>query len=159
MNRIVRLGAAALTAGVFLSLALSAAAAPKRPAAKPAPAAEPMPEPETPQAVIVGSTWLFNLRMPDKLNGQDWTVADRLNHIQDVLPKHLGGQYAKFDSKKWGQRVHLYLNNDFILAVTPWDARATGYKTAEQLAPIWLRKLKAGFDEAHVRQSVPVRRQ
>jgi len=101
--------------------------------------------------LVIGPTRLFTIRTGDTLNGRQLSVQERLNHIQDILPRHLGGPNGKITTKKWGDRVHLYMNGDFILAVTPADARATGYKTAEQLAPIWVADLQRGFNEAHVR--------
>jgi hypothetical protein len=90
------------------------------------------------------------LRSGDTLNGKEMSIQDRINHVQDVFPKYLGGRAGKITWKKWGERVHLYLNGDFVLAVTPADAAATGYKTADQLAPIWAERLQRGFDLAHV---------
>jgi len=101
--------------------------------------------------LIIGSNRLFMIRAGDTLNGREWSVQDRINHIQDVFPKYLGGPHGKITWKKWGDRVHLYLNGDFVLAVTPEDARATGYKSADQLAPIWVQGLQRGFRLAHVR--------
>jgi hypothetical protein len=113
---------------------------------------------EPPRPLILGGTQLFMIRTGDTLNGREWSIGDRIGHVQDVYAKNLGGQYAKFTWKKWGDRVHLYLNDEFTLAVTPADAKATGYKTAEKLAPIWLNGLKKGFSETHVRVASPVRR-
>ena len=101
------------------------------------------------QPIIIGASWLFLLRSGDTLNGKEMTAQDRVDHLQDVFAKHLGGQSAKFTWKKWGERVHLYLNNDFVLAVTPADAQSTAHKTAATLAPIWLKALEKGFDDTH----------
>jgi hypothetical protein len=100
--------------------------------------------------LIIGSTRLLIIRNGDTLNGRPMSVAERIGHVQDVFAKHLGGKYAKVTWKNWGDRVHLYLNNDFTLAVTPADAAATGYKSAAQLAPVWVQALRKGFNEAHV---------
>lgn len=105
---------------------------------------------EEARPLIIGTNRVLVLRSGDTLNGRQLSIQDRINHVQDVFPKYLGGVAGKVTWKKWGDRVHLYLNNDFVLAVTPADAAATGYKTAEQLAPIWLEKLQRGFDLAHV---------
>jgi len=131
MHRSARLPLAALALGALLLMGRPAAAQDE---AKP---------------LIVGATRLFTVRSGDTLNGRTQSVQDRLNHVHDVLPRHLGGQMGKFTTKKWGERVHIYLNGDFILAVTPEDARGTGYKSAEQLAPIWVAGLEKGFREAH----------
>lgn len=102
------------------------------------------------QPLIIGNTRLLLVRHGDTLNGRPMSVDERIGHVQDVFAKHLGGKYARVTTKKWGDRVHLYLNNDFVLAVTPADAQATGYKSAEQLAPIWAAALRKGFTNGHV---------
>jgi hypothetical protein len=132
MNRFARLAAAAVVAGTLL---LSGGAA--------------VQAQEGSKPVIVGATWLFPLRTDDTLNGKEWSIQDRIDHLQDVFAKHLGGQYAKFSAKKWGERVHLYLNDEFVLAVTPADAKAVGHKSATTLAPIWMKKLAEGFNDTH----------
>lgn len=101
--------------------------------------------------LIIGTNQVLTVRTGDTLNGRDMSIEDRIGHLQDVFAKYLGGQHGKFTSKKWGDRVHLYLNGEFVLAVTPADARATGYKTAAALAPVWHKALEAGFAGAHVR--------
>jgi hypothetical protein len=105
---------------------------------------------EEARPLIIGTNRILMLRTGDTLNGRQMSIQDRINHVQDIFPKYLGGQAGKITWKKWGDRVHLYLNGDFVLAVTPADAAATGYKTAEQLAPIWAEKLQRGYDLAHV---------
>jgi hypothetical protein len=132
MHRFARLVAAVLAAGTLL---LSSGAAVRAQ--------------EGSKPIIIGATWLFPLRSADTLNGKEWSIQDRVDHLQDVFAKHLGGQYAKFSAKKWGERVHLYLNDEFVLAVTPADAKAVGHKTAITLAPIWMKKLAQGFDDTH----------
>lgn len=132
MHRFARFVAAALAAGTLL---LSSGAAVRAQ--------------EVSKPVIIGATWLFPLRADDTLNGKEWSIQDRIDHLHDVFAKHLGGQYAKFSAKKWGERVHLYLNDEFVLAVTPADAKAVGHKSAVTLAPIWMRKLAQGFDDTH----------
>lgn len=102
-----------------------------------------------PKLLTIGATPLFLIRVGDTLNGREWTIQDRISHIQDVYAKYLGGQYGKFTWKKWGDRVHIYLNGEFVLAVTPADARATHHKSAETLAPIWIKGLEKAFDQGH----------
>ena len=99
--------------------------------------------------VVIGSNRLFLIRSGDTLNGKEWSAQDRINHIQDVYAKYLGGQVGKFTWKPIGDRVHIYLNGEFVLAVTPADAQATGYKSSGQLAPIWVKGLQKGFDATH----------
>jgi hypothetical protein len=139
MIRLARLALSALTAGALLVSGLAGAG----------PAAAQGDD----QPLKIGTTQVFIIRSGDTLNGRDWTVQDRIDHVQDVLPKHLANPNSRFTTKKWGERVHIYLNGDFILAVTPADAETTGYKSASTLAPIWLKGLQRGFKEAHVRQS------
>jgi hypothetical protein len=107
--------------------------------------------------LIIGTNRLLMLRHGDTLNGRPMTVQERINHVQDLFPKYLGGPMGRITSKPWGDRVHLYLNGDFVLAVTPADAKGTGYKSAAQLAPVWAKALQRGFEEARV-QGTPARR-
>jgi hypothetical protein len=132
MHRFARFAVAAVAAGTLLLS--SGAAVRAQDGSKP---------------VIIGATWLFSIRNGDTLNGKEWTVQDRIDHLQDVFAKHLGGQYAKFSAKKWGDRVHLYLNDEFVLAVTPADAKSVFHKSTVTLAPIWMKKLAQGFDDTH----------
>ena len=74
------------------------------------------------------------------------------DHVQDLFAKYLGGQTAKFTTKKYGDRIHIYMNGEFLIAVTPADAKAAGLKTADKLAPIWLKGLDKGFAEGHTKQ-------
>lgn len=99
--------------------------------------------------LVIGGVRLMLIRTGDTLNGRAMSVDERIGHVQDVFAKHLGGKYGKFTWKKYGDRVHLYLNNDFVLAVTPADAKATAHKSAEKLAPIWLEELKKAFNATH----------
>ena len=102
--------------------------------------------------LIVGNTRLLMVRTGDTLlHGQRMTISQRINHVQDIFARHLGGQAGRVTWKPIRDRAHLYLNGDFVLAVTPTDARLNGYKSAAQLAPVWARALSHGFAEAHVR--------
>lgn len=103
-----------------------------------------------PNALVIGSTRVLMVRTGDVLNGRDLTPEDRIAHVHDVFAKHLGSKYAKFTSKPIGNRVHLYVNGDFVLAVTPADAKANGYKSAAHLAPVWLASLKKAYLAGHV---------
>ena len=66
-----------------------------------------------------------------------------------MLGLAVGGQTFKLTTKHYGERVHIYVNGDFLLAVTPADARAAGHRRAAQLAPIWGRELARGFANSH----------
>ena len=131
MVRLARIAATALAAAVLL-----------------APGAPVRAQDES-RPLIIGAARLFTIRSGDTLNGRSMSVGERIDHVQDVFAKYLGGQFGRFTWKKWGDRVHLYLNSQFVLAVTPQDAAATGYKNTEQLAAIWLRELQRGFEESH----------
>lgn len=138
MNRLVRLAAFIVAAGaVFTSLTASLPAAAQ---------GEPTP-------LVVGQTLVATLREGDRLNGQEWTIEERINHVHDYIAQHLGGQTAKVTTKKWGERTHLYVNGDFVLAVTPADAKATGYKTTPQLARIWQANLSRALGQAGARST------
>lgn len=144
MHRLTRLAAGLLAAAAI-------AAAGVIPGARPAYAQDGS------KLLTIGNTSLFLIRVGDTLNGKEWTVQDRISHIQDVYAKYLGGQYGKLTWKKWGDRVHLYLNGDFVLAVTPADAQATHHKSAETLAPIWLKGLEKAFDAGHTHSTSTTR--
>jgi len=102
--------------------------------------------------VIIENSHLFQIRNGDTLNGVQMSVQDRIDHIQDLFAKYLGGQTGKFTTKKYGERTHIYMNGEFVLAVTPADARSSGYKTTDKLAPIWVKHLAKGFAEGHTKQ-------
>ena len=133
MCRLARLAMAAALAGAVFSMGTPVRA-----------------QGEEARPLIIGTNRVFIIRTGDTLNGRQMSIQERINHVQDIFPKYLGGKAGKITWKKWGDRVHLYLNGEFVLAVTPADAAATGYKTADQLVPIWADKLQRGFDLAHV---------
>jgi hypothetical protein len=103
--------------GLFLALCAGAAA----------------PETEPRGTVVIGAITCFRLRVPDR--GE--SVQQRVDFIQDMAPKFLGGDPVQVTIRPVGKRMHLDVNGAFIVAVTPDDARATGYKTAAALAPLW----------------------
>jgi hypothetical protein len=144
MHRLNRLAVGLLTAGLLVAAGL--------------PASQPAFAQNSAKLLTVGNTPLFLIRVGDTLNGKEWTINDRINHVQDVFAKYLGGQYSKFTSKKWGDRVHIYLNGEFLLAVTPADAQATRHKSTETLAPSWLASLEKGFEQGHTPSTGTTRR-
>jgi hypothetical protein len=91
------------------------------------------PETATRGTVVIGAVTCFRIRVPDR--GE--SVQQRVDFIQDMAPKFLGGDPVQFTIRRVGKRQHIDVNGEFIVAVTPDDARATGYKTAAALAPIW----------------------
>lgn len=131
MFRLLRVAAAAFAAALLLTGALPARAQDQQ------------------KMLIIGNTDLFLIRTGDTVNGRELSIDDRIGHVQDLFAKYLGGQYVKFTSRKFGNRVHIYMNGEFLLGVSPADAKAGGQKSADQLAPIWMKHLKRGFDEGH----------
>jgi len=103
---------------------------------------------EKPKPLVVAGKQVLILRVGDTLNGQNLTIEGRISSADNVLAKHLGSKAGKFTSKNVGARVHIYLNGDFLIAATPADAKATGFKDAKALAETWLKKLKPAFKEA-----------
>jgi hypothetical protein len=104
-----------------------------------------------PGSVIIGNVTCFRLRAPDG----DQSVQQRINHLQDVAAKHLGGGPVHFQARSVGPRRHIDVNGDFLVAVTPADAAATGYKTAAALAPVWQRALERAFRHTRARPAPP----
>lgn len=98
--------------------------------------------------VVIGGKVRINLRQGDTLNGRTLTVEERVQNVDEVFAKHLGNKKGKITTKKVGERVHLYLNGDFVIAATPADAKAGGYKKVDALAAAWTKSLTAGFNEA-----------
>ncbi len=97
------------------------------------------------QPLILGSEEVLRIRVGDTLNGKKLTVDDRIGRVEEVFAKHLGGKGGVVSRKKVGSRVHLYLNGDFVLAVTSSDAAGTGYKTVDRLANVWQSALRKAF--------------
>jgi hypothetical protein len=91
--------------------------------------------------VTIGDVNCFRIRVPDG----NTSAQQRVDHVQDVSAKYLGGGPLRFRTRAVGQRRHIDLNDEFLLAVTPADAGATGYKTAAALAPVWQRALERAF--------------
>jgi len=101
--------------------------------------------------VVVGNIICFRIRVPDRQQ----TIQQRVDHIQDVAAKHLGGEPLRFAVRPVGARRHIDVNGEFLVAVTPEDAAATGYKTAAALAPIWRDALARGFRRTRARPAPP----
>jgi hypothetical protein len=104
-----------------------------------------------PGSVIIGDVTCFRLRAPDR----DQSVQQRIDHLQDIAAKHLGGGPVHFQVRAVGPRRHIDVNGDFLVAVTPADAAATGYKTAAALAPVWQRALERAFRHTGARPTPP----
>ena len=101
--------------------------------------------------VVIGQTTCFRIRVIDK--GQ--TVQQRVDHIQDILAKYLGGDAASFTVRNVGERRHIDLNGEFLVAVTPEDAKATGHKSAVTLAPVWRDAMERAFMLSRARPAPP----
>lgn len=121
--------------GLGLTLAGSLAAAPSAP----------------PGTVVIGQVTCFRIRVPDR----DQSVQSRVDHIQDVAAKFLGGGPAEFSIRPVGERRHIDVNGEFLVAVTPEDAAATGHKAAESLALIWRDALERAFQQSSARPVAP----
>ena len=100
---------------------------------------------DAPGTVWIGGILCFKIRTDSK----EGVVQQRVDKIHDVFAKHLGGAYQKFTAKRIGSRYHIYLNGEFIIAVWPADAKATGYKSSTSLGKHWAKRLQAGFKAAH----------
>jgi len=98
--------------------------------------------------IVIGGKVRINLRQGDTLNGKTITVEERRQTVDEIFAKHLGGKKGKITTKKVGERVHIYLNGDYVIAATPADAKAGGYKKVDQLAAAWTKSLQNGFNEA-----------
>jgi hypothetical protein len=57
----------------------------------------------------------------------------------------------RFSVRPIRDRRHIDLNGEFLLAVTPEDAKATGYKTAEALYKVWLAAIQKAVADATAR--------
>jgi hypothetical protein len=101
--------------------------------------------------VVIGQATCFRIRVPDR--GQ--TVQQRLDHIQDLAPKYLGGDPVTFTIRKLGDRQHIDFNGEFLVAVTPADAKATGHKNAATLALLWKAALERAFLQSQARPAAP----
>ena len=114
-------------------------------------AAAPESNPQPHGTVVIGTITCFRLRVSDR--GQ--SVRERADHIQDMAAKFLGGEAIHFTIRTLGNRQHIDVNGEFLVAVTPNDARATGYKTAASLAPIWRNALESAFLQSNARPATP----
>ena len=102
-------------------------------------------------SVVIGSITCFRLRVPDR--GQ--SVRERVDHIQDIAAKYLGGDAVHLTIRPVGNRQHIDVNGEFLVAVTPDDARATGHKSAATLAPLWRAALESAFLQSNARPIIP----
>jgi hypothetical protein len=105
----------------------------------------------SPGAVVIGQTTCFRIRVTDK--GQ--SVQQRVDHIQDIAAKYLGGDAFKLTIRDVGDRRHIDVNGEFLVAVTPTDANATGHKSAATLAPLWRDALERAFLQSRARPAPP----
>lgn len=101
--------------------------------------------------VVIGAISCFRFRVPDR----GMNVQQRVDYIQDIAPKFLGGDPVEFSIRPVGEEQHIDVNGQFLVAVTPADARATGYKSAAALAPIWRDTLERAFVESSARPIPP----
>jgi hypothetical protein len=102
-------------------------------------------------SVIIGQVTCFRIRVPDR--GE--SIQDRVNRIQDISAKFLGGDTVRITIRPLGSRRHIDVNDEFLIAVTPEDARATGHRTAATLAPVWRLALERAFRQSSARPVAP----
>ncbi len=102
-------------------------------------------------SVTIGQVTCFRIRVPDR--GE--SIQGRVNHIQDIAAKHLGGDTVRITIRTVGDRRHIDVNDEFLVAVTPEDARATGHRTAATLAPVWRLALERAFRQSSARPVAP----
>ena len=101
---------------------------------------------EAPVTVSVGTLRCFVVRCPD---GSE-TAQERADWLQEVFVRHLGAARGDFAVRRAGpasDRLDILLNGERVISVTTNDARATGFRTTAQLAPIWKRALERAFSE------------
>lgn len=99
-----------------------------------------------PVTVSIGAVRCFVVRCPDGAQ----TSQERVDELQEVFARQLGAARGTFAVRKGGagsDRLDLLLNGEHVISVTTNDARATGYRTTVQLAPIWKRALERAFQE------------
>jgi hypothetical protein len=101
--------------------------------------------------VVVGNIICFRIRVPDRQQ----TIQQRVDHIQEMAAKHLGGGPLRFTIRSVGARRHIDVNGEFLAAVTPEDAAATGHRTAATLVPFWRDALARGFRQSRARPAPP----
>ena len=97
--------------------------------------------------VQIGSVSCFTIRRPD---GR-MIIRQRVFRVHNVFAKHLGGSKAAFTTNVTPTRAQIFLNGDFVVAVTADDAKATGYKRPADLAAVWVKSLQRAFDETYAR--------
>ena len=101
--------------------------------------------------VVIGEVECFRIRRADG----NKSIQERVDFIHDVGAKYLGGESVAFTIRPVGERQHIDVNGEFIVAVTPDDAKATGYKKASELAPIWRSALERAFLQSRARPTPP----
>jgi hypothetical protein len=101
--------------------------------------------------VVIGQITCFRIRVPDR----GLTVQQRVDYIQDMAPKFLGGDPVQVTIRPVGEEQHIDVNGEFVVSVTPGDARATGYKNAAALAPIWRGALEHALLMSSARPEPP----
>jgi hypothetical protein len=101
--------------------------------------------------VIIGQETCFRFRTPDK--GQ--SIQQRVDHVQDIAAKYLGGDELNLTVRSVGERRHIDVNGEFLVAVTPEDARATGHPSADSLAGVWRSSLLKAFLMSRARPAPP----
>lgn len=96
-----------------------------------------------PVNVVLGTTDCFVLRVPDG----DTSAAERAARVRTVFESRRGEPPGRFTLRAEGPRRLIYLDGDYLIAVTPADAQATHHESAATLAPVWRDRLRHAWLE------------
>jgi hypothetical protein len=96
-----------------------------------------------PVNVVLGVTDCFVIRVPDG----DTSPSERAARIRGVYESNRAELPGRFTIRAEGPRRLIYLDGDYLIAVTPADALATHHESAATLAPVWRDRLRFAWDE------------
>lgn len=106
-----------------------------------------------PVNVVLGAMDCFVIRVPDG----DTSAAERAARIRSVFESSQGRPPGRFTIRAEGSRRLIYLDGDYLVAVTPDDAQATHHESAATLAPVWRDRLRLAWEEARATPAAPNR--
>lgn len=101
------------------------------------------PAPAAPVDVVLGTTNCFVIRVPDGPT----SAPERVARIRTVFERRHGRSPGRLTIRPDGARRLLYLDDEFLVAVTPADALATHHESAATLAPVWRDRLRRAWEE------------
>jgi hypothetical protein len=96
-----------------------------------------------PVRLVLGSTDCFVIRDP----GGDPSIEARVARVRQVFEEHLNRTPGRFTIRVDGSARQIYLDDEFLIAVTPADALATHHESAATLAPVWRDRLQQAWVE------------